>query len=182
MATPPASILLLHGLGGSGEGSVRLLEEALRARGWTDAAYLRPTLAAVHRVEPERSGEVRFHQAREELEAYLQGRVPALTLGFSFGGLLAAFAPSPRRLAVCSPWHRLPADALARAAARPGWAVLQGGRDAVVPADASLGALPASVPRTLDPEGDHAFDGWMHRIALWTQAAWIAPERGSNEG
>lgn len=186
MTTPPGSILLLHGLGGSGEGSVRLLERNLRTRGWTDAVYLRPTLAAVHVVVPELAGEARFHQAREELETYLQGRVPQLTLGFSFGGLLAAFAPSPRRLAVCSPWHRLPADALARAAARPGWAVLQGGRDAVVPAEASLGALPLTVPRTLDPDGTHAFDEWMQRIALWTQAAWSAPawsapERGSGE-
>jgi alpha-beta hydrolase superfamily lysophospholipase len=172
MASPPSSILLLHGLGGSGEGSVKLLEAVLRERGWDAATYLRPTLATVHAALPARPDEQRFRQALHELEAFLGGRVPHLTLGFSFGGLLAAFAPSPRRLAVCSPWHRLPGEALSRAAASPGWAVLQGGRDTVVDADTSLAALPAGVPRTLDAEGTHGFDDWMDRIAAWTQATW----------
>jgi hypothetical protein len=174
MASTPTSILLLHGLGGSGEGSVKVLEQTLRARGWEDATYLRPTLSAVHSVAPERLDEQRFRQALQEMEAHLNGRVPHLTLGFSFGGLLAAFAPSPRRMAVGSPWHRLPGDALSRAAGRPGWSVLQGALDTVVPPDVSLGALPKGVPATVDPLGTHAFDDWMDRIAAWVQSGWQA--------
>jgi alpha/beta superfamily hydrolase len=151
---------------------VKLLEAALRKRGWDAATYLRPTLPTVHQAVPARPDEQRFRQALQEMEAFLAGRVPHLTLGFSFGGLLAAFAPSPRRLAVCSPWHRLPAEALARAAAKPGWAVLQGGLDTVVDAGTSLAALPVEVPRTLDAGGTHGFDDWMDRIAAWAQATW----------
>ena len=174
MSSAPTSILLLHGLGGSGEGSVKLLEQTLRARGWDDTIYLRPTLAMVHEVIPERPAEQRFRQALREMETFLDGRVPHLTLGFSFGGLLAAFAPSTRRMAVCSPWHLLPADALIRASTRLGLAVLQGGLDTVVPQDQALESLPKNVTQTVDPEGTHAFDEWMDRIAAWTQTTWQA--------
>lgn len=174
MAAAPSSILLLHGLGGSGEGSVKLLAQTLRATGWRESIILRPTLRAVHEVLPDRPAEQRFREALEEMEAGLEGGVPALTVGFSYGGLLAAFAPSARRLAVCSPWHRLPEEALARIAARPGLAVLQGGIDAVVPADLSLAALPTGIPAQVDAGGSHGFDAWMERIAAWVQAHWEA--------
>ena len=174
MSSAPTSILLLHGLGGSGEGSVKLLEQTLRARGWDAASYLRPTLVMVHEVIPERPAEQRFRQALLEMETFLDERVPHLTLGFSFGGLLAAFAPSTRRMAVCSPWNLLPADALIRASTRPGLAVLQGGHDTVVPPDQALESLPKNVTRTVDTEGTHAFDEWMDRIAAWAQATWQA--------
>jgi hypothetical protein len=45
----PSSILLLHGLGGSGEGSVKLLEQHLVNLGWEGARFLRPTISAVNR-------------------------------------------------------------------------------------------------------------------------------------
>lgn len=153
---------------------MKLLEQTLRARGWDDAIYLRPTLAMVHEVIPERPAQQRFRQALLEMETFLDGRVPHVTLGFSFGGLLAAFAPSTRRMAVCSPWNLVPADALIRTSARPGLAVLQGGCDTMVSPESSLKALPINVPRTLDPEGTHAFDEWMDRIAAWTQTTWQA--------
>lgn len=172
MAAAPPSILLLHGLGGSGEGSVKVLAHTLRATGWRESVILRPTLRAVHEALPDRPGEQRFREALQELEACLEGGVPALTVGFSYGGLLAAFAPSARRLAVCSPWHRLPEEALARIAARPGLAVLQGGLDSVVPAELSLAALPGGIPAEVDAEGTHDFDAWMDRIAAWIQNRW----------
>ena len=111
----PSSILLLHGLGGSGAGSVRLLEERLRADGWSGQVFLRPTLQAVHLPTPGKPMERVFVQAWDEMHAFLGTRVPHLTVGFSFGGLLAAFAPSPLRLSVCAPWAALPADALQKA-------------------------------------------------------------------
>jgi hypothetical protein len=168
----PSSILLLHGLGGSGEGSVRLLEARLCAGGWSGQVFLRPTLQAVHQPTPGKPMERVFVQAWDEMHAFLGSRVPHLTVGFSFGGLLAAFAPSPLRLSVCAPWAALPADALQKACARPGLRVLQGGRDAVVAAGPSLGALPEHVPATLDPQGSHDFDAWMERIAEWVLASW----------
>lgn len=174
MATTPTSILLLHGFTGSGEGSVKQLEYALRKRGWDRTVYLRPTLMAVNEKLPERPDEQRFRQAVQEMETFLAGRVPHLTLGFSLGGLVAAFARSQRRMAVYSLWHRLSAEVLARIA-RPGLAVLQGGLDTTVPADQSLEALPGDVPRTLDSEGTHDFDAWMDRIAAWAQAIWDRP-------
>lgn len=74
---------------------------------------------------------------------------------------------------MCSPWEKLPAHAVQKALERPeGWSVLQGGKDQVVPADQALAALPGQIPRTLDPEGTHAFDDWMDRIAAWTFARW----------
>lgn len=175
-APRPASILLLHGLGGSGEGSVRLLEARLRALGWDDAAYLRPTVMAVHQPGLDLPVEARFKRALAEVETFLGGRVPQLTLGLSFGALLAAFSPSTLRLGVAGPWNRLPDYALDLARQRPGtWAVLQGGRDEVVPAGPALAALPPGVPATLDPEGDHGFDGWMDRIAAWAVGRWQEP-------
>lgn len=82
----PFSILLLHGLHGSGEGSVRLLESSLRKRGWEQGTYLRPTLSAVNQPEPGKPMERVFAQAWEELNTLLAGRIPHLTVGFSFGG------------------------------------------------------------------------------------------------
>lgn len=176
MPTAPTSILLLHGLGGSGEGSVKLLEQTLRKRGWNHTVYHRPTLMMVHESLPERPLEQRFRQAVQELDTFLAGRVPHLTLGFSFGGLLA---PSQRRMAVCSPWHRLPAEVISMASARPGLAVLNGECDTEVPADLSFQALPENVSGTLDLEGTHFFDDWMDRIAVWAQATWERPNGDS---
>lgn len=163
----PGTLLLLHGLGGSGEGSVRALETELRTRGWAGSEILRPTVATVHRASPAEVDEVLFKSALAEVEAVLSGRVPDLVVGFSFGGLLAAFAPGRLSLAVASPWHRLPTAVVASRAAAGRLAVLQGARDTVVPLGSSLAALPPSVPRDVDPEGGHDFDAWMDRIAAW---------------
>lgn len=170
----PSSILLLHGLGGSGLGSVRLLEERLLAGGWSGPVVLRPTLQAVHHPPEGKPMERVFVQAWDEMNAFLGSRVPHLTVGFSFGGLLAAFSPSPLRLSVCAPWAALPADAIQKASAREGWRVLQGGRDSIVAPGPNLEVLPESVPLTLDPEGGHDFDAWMDRIADWVLASWDA--------
>jgi hypothetical protein len=168
----PSSVLLLHGLRGSGEGSVKLLEGHLRRLGWESSAFLRPTLAAVHQPEVGKPMDRVFVQAWEELNVLLAGRVPHLTIGFSFGGLLAAFAPSPLRLSVCSPWAALPPEAIQRAALRDGWHLLQGGADTVVPAREHLAVVPDRVPRTVDVGGSHDFDAWMDRIAAWTVSTW----------
>jgi len=168
----PTSILLLHGLGGSGLGTVRLLEERLRARGWPEPAYLRPTLQAVHLPTPGKPMERVFVQAWDEMNAFLGTRVPHLTVGFSFGGLLAAYSPSPLRLSICAPWAQLPADAIQKAASRPGWRVLQGDQDSIVAPRPNLAVLPASIPQTLDPIGSHDFDAWIERIADWVQGSW----------
>jgi hypothetical protein len=168
----PSSILLLHGLGGSGLGSVRILEERLQARGWSGPTFLRPTLQAVHRPAEGKAMDRVFVQAWDEMNAFLGTRVPHLTVGFSFGGLLAAFAPSPLRLSVCAPWAELSADAIQKASAREGWRVLQGNQDSVVAAQPNLEVLPETIPRTLDPQGTHDFDAWMERIADWVQASW----------
>lgn len=151
---------------------MKLLERALRDRGWDQGTYLRPTLTAVNRPEPDKPLERAFAQGWEELNALLAGRIPHLTIGFSFGGLLAALTPSPLRLSICSPVGRIPADLLARTASRPGWQCLQGGRDEVVPAEEHLAALPDRVPRTLDAQGTHQFDEWMDRIADWIVGCW----------
>ena len=173
----PSSILLLHGLGGSGAGSVRLLEERLRAQGWSGPVYLRPTLQAVHRPAQGKPMDRVFVQAWDEMNAFLGPRVPHLTVGFSFGGLLAAFSPSPLRLSVCAPWAELPADAIQKASAREGWRVLQGERDQVVKPE-HLAVLPEGLPLTLDPSGTHDFDAWMERIAAWIQDSWSAFQIG----
>jgi hypothetical protein len=170
----PSSILLLHGLGGSGEGSVKLLEQHLRGLGWETSTYLRPTLAAVHAPEPDKPMDRVFVQAWEELNLLLAGRVPHLTVGFSFGGLLAAFTPSPLRLSVCSPWAKMSSDALQRAAHSDGWHILQGGADTVVPAEEHLAVIPTGITQTLDAGGSHDFDAWMDRIAAWTVSTWEA--------
>jgi len=174
----PSSTLLLHGLGGSGLGSVRLLEERLQAGGWTGPVFLRPTLQAVHQPAVDKPLERVFVQAWDEMNAFLGSRVPHLTVGFSFGGLLAAFSPSPLRLAICAPWVELPADAMQKAGARPGLRVLQGDQDQVVAAGPNLEVLPDSVPFTLDPRGSHDFDAWMDRIADWVQASWDVFQEG----
>ncbi|MBP1627761.1 MAG: hypothetical protein H6Q00_2236 [Holophagaceae bacterium] len=168
----PSSILLLHGLHGSGEGSVKLLEQALRQRGWDQGTYLRPTLNSVNHPEPGKPMDRVFVQAWDELNSLLGGRIPHLTVGFSFGGGLAPLTASPLRLSVCSPLARVPADIMTRISSRPGWRVLQGGRDEVVPAEENLAALPDRIPRTLDPEGTHEFDEWMDRIADWIIGCW----------
>lgn len=170
----PSSILLLHGLGGSGLGTVKLLEERLQAGGWSNAVFLRPTLQAVHQPTEGKPIDRVFVQAWDEMNAFLGSRVPHLTVGFSFGGLLAAFAPSPLRLSVCSPWSQLSADAVQRAAARPGWRVLHGQEDTLVPPTQHLQMLPDSIPLTLDPKGTHDFDAWMERIVEWVYVSWDA--------
>ncbi|BDU78468.1 hypothetical protein METESE_34260 [Mesoterricola sediminis] len=170
----PSSILLLHGLGGSGLGTVKLLEEHLVASGWDKAVYLRPTLQAVHLPPEGKPMDRVFVQAWDEMNAFLGTRVPHLTVGFSFGGLLSAFSPSPLRLSVCSPWAQLSADAIQRAAAKPGWRILHGGEDDRVPPGDHLGMLPESLPLTLDPAGTHDFDAWMPRIVDWVHASWDA--------
>jgi len=169
----PSSILLLHGLHGSGEGSVKLLEQALRQRGWDQGVYIRPTLSSVNQPEEGKPLDRVFGQAREELNTFLAGRIPHLCVGFSFGGGLAALTSSPLRLSVCSPLAKMPADLLARTSTRTGWRVLQGGLDVVVPAQENLAVLPERVPRTLDPLGTHNFDEWMDRIADWVVGCWV---------
>lgn len=169
----PSSILLLHGLGGSGEGSVKVLEGRFRESGWTRATVLRPTLTAVNRTDLDLPVDQRFIRALQELEGFLGDRIPHLVLGFSFGGLLAAFAPPRVRLSVCSPWERLPSSALQKAGERQeGWSVLQGAKDSVVTAGPALAVLPPGVHPTLDTEGTHAFDDWMDRIAAWAMDRW----------
>ena len=146
----------------------------LRAGGWENAVFLRPTLQAVHLPPEGKPMDRVFVQAWDEMNAYLGTRVPHLTVGFSFGGLLSAFAPSPARLSVCSPWSRLSQDAIQRAAARPGWRILHGEEDTLVPPTQHLNLLPDSIPLTLDPKGTHDFDAWMPRIADWVYASWDA--------
>jgi alpha/beta superfamily hydrolase len=151
---------------------VRLLEERLQAGGWSGQIFLRPTLQAVHQPAEGKPLERVFVQAWDEMNAFLGSRVPHLTVGFSFGGLLAAFSPSPLRLSVCAPWAELSADAIQKAAARPGWRVLQGDQDSVVAPGPNLEVLPDDIPLTLDPHGTHDFDAWMDRIAEWVLASW----------
>ena len=170
----PSSILLLHGLGGSGLGSVKLLEERLQAGGWDQATFLRPTLQAVNRPPEGKPMDRVFVQAWDEMNAFLGTRVPHLTVGFSFGGLLTAFSPSPLRLSVCSPWTQLSEDAIQRASTRKGWRVLQGEQDSVVAPEPNLAMLPDHIPLTLDAQGNHDFDQWMDRIAAWVHSSWDA--------
>lgn len=151
---------------------MKLLEEKLRQNGFVSGSVVRPTLQAVHAPEPGMAPELIFKQAMGELDALLGSRVPHLTIGFSFGGLLAGFNTAPLRMAVCSPWGRLPSEALVRLGQRPGLLVLQGGADTVVVPPEHLPALPQGIPITLDPEGTHNFDAWMDRIAIWIQAGW----------
>jgi alpha/beta superfamily hydrolase len=153
---------------------VKLLEERLQAGGWGDATFLRPTLQAVHAPPEGKPRDRVFVQAWDEMNAYLGSRVPHLTVGFSFGGLLAAFSPSPLRLSVCSPFAELSADALQKASARKGWRVLQGEQDTLVTPGPHLAVLPEHIPFTLDPQGTHDFDPWMDRIADWVHASWDA--------
>ena len=169
----PSSALLLHGLGGSGQGSVALLEQQLRALGWTGTTFLRPTLQSVHHPAEPFDGERTLGAAWNELQVLLDGRIPNLVVGFSFGGLLAAFSPAPLRLSVCSPWARLPEGALHRMASQGGFGVLQGLKDTVVPAAEHLAVLSPGIPVVQDPEGSHDFDAWMDRIAAWVQASWL---------
>ena len=115
-----------------------------------------------------------FVQAWDEMNAFLGTRVPHLTVGFSFGGLLTAFSPSPLRLSVCSPWTQLSEDAIQRASARKGWRVLQGEQDSVVAPEPNLAVLPEHIPLTRDPLGNHDFDQWMDRIAEWVHSSWDA--------
>lgn len=136
--------------------------------------YLRPTLQAVHQPAEGKPMERVFVQAWDEMNAFMGTRVPHLTVGFSFGGLLAAYSPSPLRLSICAPWAELPADAIQRAASRPGWRVLQGDQDSIVTPGPNLAVLPDSIPLTLDPVGGHDFDAWMERIAQWVQSSWDA--------
>jgi alpha/beta superfamily hydrolase len=153
---------------------VRLLEERLQARGWGGSVFLRPTVQAVHQPPEGKPLERVFVQAWDEMNAHLGTRVPHLTVGFSFGGLLATFAPSPLRLCICAPWAELPADAIQKASVRSGWRVLQGDLDQVVAPEPNLAVLPEQVPVTRDPQGSHDFDAWMDRIADWVQASWDA--------
>ena len=155
-------------------GTVKVLEESLRAGGWADAVFLRPTLQAVHQPPAGKPMDRVFVQAWDEMNAFLGTRVPHLTLGFSFGGLLAAFAPSPLRLSVCSPWAQLSADAIQRAASRPEWRVLHGQDDTLVKPAEHLHLLPENIPMTLDAAGTHDFDAWMPRIVDWVHASWDA--------
>ncbi len=151
---------------------MKLLEQHLRGLGWENAIYLRPTLAAVNKPDPALTPDRIFVQGWDELNTLLGVKVPHLCVGFSFGGLLAAFTPGPVRLSVCSPWGRLPEEAIHRAASREGWQVLQGGADTVVPPEPNLAVLPKNIFRTIDPHGSHDFDTWMERIAAWVVERW----------
>ena len=161
----PRTVLLLHGMGGSGQGSVSLLEADLRALGWRGTRFLRPTLPSVNAPGERPLDEAFFRQALAEATAECPPDVD-LVVGLSYGAMLAPFLDVPLRRSVCSPWKRLPHEVMNHLAARPGWAVLQGGQDTLVTPD-HLEVLPAMVPRHLDPEGTHQFDTWMPRIAAW---------------
>lgn len=161
----PRTVLLLHGMGGSGQGSVSLLEMELRNLGWQETRFLRPTLPSVNAPGDRPMDEAFFRTALAEAKAACLHEVD-LVVGLSYGGLLAPFLDVPQRCSVCSPWNRLPREVLQGISALPGWAVLQGGLDTVVTPD-HLEALPPQVPRLLDPKGTHQFDSWMQRIAAW---------------
>ncbi len=165
----PRTILLLHGMHGSGRGSVSLLEAELRAQGWDHARYLRPTLPGVNTPGDGPQDEVFFRACLAQAQAACPPEVD-LVVGLSYGGLLAAFLDSPQRRSVCSPWGRLPSEALQGLVSRPGWVVLHGAKDTVVPLEV-LECLPAAIPRQVDAEGTHDFDAWMRRIASWVIAA-----------
>ena len=161
----PRTVLLLHGMGGSGNGSVSLLETELRALGWQETKFLRPTLPSVNTPGNRPMDEAFFRTALSEARAACPHEVD-LVVGLSYGGLLAPFLEIPQRRSVCSPWKRLPQEVLKGISACPGWAVLQGDLDTVVSPD-HLEALPHQIPRQLDLEGTHQFDAWMPRIAAW---------------
>ena len=169
----PRTVLLLHGMGGSGQGSVSLLEAGLRLLGWQETRFLRPTLSTVNRPGERAFDETYFREALAEAQAACPPDVD-LVVGLSYGGMLAPFLEAPRRCSVCSPWKRLPPEVFAHLAARPGWAVLQGGRDTLVTPD-HLEVLPPSVPRHLEAEGTHQFDAWMSQIAAWVIATQATP-------
>ena len=161
----PRTVLLLHGMGGSGQGSVSLLEAELRSLGWQETRFLRPTLPTVNAPGERPLDEAYFRKALAEAQAECPSDVN-LVVGLSYGGMLAPFLDVPQRRSVCSPWKRLPQEILAHLATRPGWAVLQGGLDTLVTPD-HLEALPMAVAHHLDAEGTHQFDAWMPRIAAW---------------
>ena len=165
----PRTVLLLHGMGGSGQGSVSLLEAELRLLGWHETRFLRPTLPTVNAPGERPLDEAYFRKALAEAQAECPPEVD-LVVGLSYGGLLAPFLDVPQRLSVCSPWKRLPPEILAHLATRPGWAVLQGGLDTLVTPD-HLEALPTEILRHLDAEGTHQFDAWVSRIAGWAASA-----------
>ena len=162
---PPRTVLLLHGMGGSGQGSVSLLEAELRSLGWHETRFLRPTLSTVNAPGERPLDEAYFRKALAEAKAECPPDVD-LVVGLSYGGMLAPFLEVPQRRSVCSPWKRLPPEVLTRLATRPGWAVLQGGLDTLVTPD-HLEVLPMEVARQLDAVGTHQFDAWMPRIAAW---------------
>ena len=164
----PRTALLLHGLGGSGQGSVSLLEAELRALGWHDTRFIRPTLPSVNAPGDRPLDEYFFREALAEAKAACPPEMD-LVVGLSYGGMLAPFLEVPQRRSVCSPWKRMPVEAIQYLATRPGWTVLQGGMDTIVLPD-HLEALPVHVPRELDAEGTHQFDEWMPRIAAWVAA------------
>jgi hypothetical protein len=165
----PRTVLLLHGMTGSGKGSVSLLEKELQALGWRETRFLRPTLPSMNAPGGRPMDETFFRAALTEAKAECPSGVD-LVVGLSYGGLLAAFLDVPLRRSVCSPWARLPKEAVERISALPGWAVLQGGMDTVV-MPRHLESLPFHVPRKVDPEGTHQFDSWMKRIAAWVAEA-----------
>ncbi len=177
--TAPDSVLLLHGLGGSGVGSVRLLEEALRARGWSETRFQRPTLMRVRERRNGDSVERLVEEAADELAAWsasLALEPPILVVGLSAGGLVAASSAAPWRIGVASPWGAFDGATLDRLCSWPGFSAVHGARDEVVPCEAHLGRLPPSVGRTVDPSGSHDFDAWRDRIADAVVAHWKGRE------
>lgn len=87
-AIPSVPVYLLHGKGGSPEGSVRKLQEVLEKH-WQGVKFIRPSLPHRHPAIP----------AEASVE-YLQGlgiSAGSLLIGISLGGLVAA------QLRVCAP-------------------------------------------------------------------------------
>jgi len=94
------SIYLLHGKGGSPNGSVRLLEDALRAL-LDGAQFLRPSLPHSDYHRPAEDSVDFLHQ--------MQIAPRALVVGISLGGLVAAKLqetgrPDPMVVCISSPY------------------------------------------------------------------------------
>jgi len=169
----PDVVLLLHELDGSGDGTPALLERELRARGWTETVFLRPTLQLGATLGVNAAD--LFARAREAMAAELAraGTTPMLVIGLRESGLLAAVHEAPWRIGVGSPWSLLPPGTLAREASSPGLFAIFGETDTEMLKE--LAALPREVPRLVDPEGGRDLSAWVGRIADGVFRLWTAP-------
>ena len=170
---PPREVLLVHGLEDDRNGAVARIEDELRARGWNQTRFLRPSLGRIPEAEVRADPLGAIARAEASLSRLLAAAKahPELAIGVGAGGVLAARTAAPWRMTFGVPWAHVSQPEREAIALWPGLTLVHGSRDDIVPTEESISAM-IGVRRRLHPMLGHDFERSAGLVAACAIDEW----------